>query len=92
MVPVMAAIVVTGGHTLKGSESVITVDQLDPGADAMAQQAAGTLPEEPATSAIAAPQPATHSRAIDPEIVAPPELPADGLERIEPREFAQRLA
>ncbi|RUX43197.1 thermonuclease family protein, partial [Mesorhizobium sp. M7A.F.Ca.CA.002.09.1.1] len=40
MVPVMAAIVVTGGHTLKGSESVITVDQLDPGADAMAQQAA----------------------------------------------------
>ncbi|MEV8744226.1 thermonuclease family protein [Mesorhizobium sp. M7A.F.Ca.CA.002.03.1.1] len=92
MVPVMAAIVVTGGHTLKGSESVITVDQLDPGADAMAQQAAGTLPEEPATSAIAAPQPATHSRAIDPEIVAPPELPADGLERIEPREPLSKLA
>ncbi|WP_348629878.1 thermonuclease family protein [Mesorhizobium sp. M7A.F.Ca.US.005.03.1.1] len=95
MVPVMAAIVVTGGRTLKGSESVITVDQLDPGADAMAQQAAGTLPEEPATSAIAAPQPpkpATHSRAIDPEIVAPPELPADGLERIEPREPLSKLA
>ncbi|RVA42538.1 thermonuclease family protein, partial [Mesorhizobium sp. M7A.F.Ca.US.001.01.1.1] len=95
MVPVMAAIVVTGGRTLKGSESVITVDQLDPGADAMAQQAAVTLPEEPATSAIAAPQPpkpATHSRAIDPEIVAPPELPADGLERIEPREPLSKLA
>ncbi|RWO44859.1 MAG: thermonuclease family protein [Mesorhizobium sp.] len=95
MVPVMAAMVVTGGRTLKGSESVITVDQLDPGADTMAQQAAGTVPQEPATSAIAAPQPpkpAPHSRAIDPEIVAPPELPADGLERVEPREPLSKLA
>ncbi|WP_368773591.1 thermonuclease family protein [Mesorhizobium sp. M7A.F.Ca.MR.362.00.0.0] len=95
MVPVMAAMVVAGGRTLKGSESVITVDQLDPGADTMAQQAAGTVPQEPATSAIAAPQPpkpAPHSRAIDPEIVAPPELPADGLERVEPREPLSKLA
>lgn len=95
MVPVMAAMVVTGGRTLKGSESVIRVDQLDPGADTMAQQAAGTVPQEPATSAIAAPQPpkpAPHSRAIDPEIVAPPELPAEGLERVEPREPLSKLA
>ncbi|RUZ01930.1 thermonuclease family protein, partial [Mesorhizobium sp. M7A.F.Ca.CA.002.15.1.1] len=32
MVPVMAAIVVTGGHTLKGRESVITLGQLVAGA------------------------------------------------------------
>ncbi|WP_352895044.1 thermonuclease family protein [Mesorhizobium sp. M1342] len=95
MLPVMAAMVVAGGRTLKGSDSVVTVDQLDPGADTMAQQAAGTVPQEPATSAIAAPQapkPGPHSRAIDPEIVAPPELPADGLERVEPREPLSKLA
>jgi endonuclease YncB( thermonuclease family) len=95
MVPAMAAMVVTGGRTLKGSDSVVTVDQLDPGADAIARQDAETGPEEPATSAIAAPQPpqpAPHSRAIDPEIVAPPELPAEGLERVEPREPLSKLA
>ncbi|TIU39054.1 MAG: thermonuclease family protein, partial [Mesorhizobium sp.] len=36
MVPVMAAMVVAGGRTLKGSDSVVTVDQLDPGADTIA--------------------------------------------------------
>jgi endonuclease YncB( thermonuclease family) len=95
MVPVMAAMVVTGGRTLKGSDSVVTVDQLDPGADTIAQEGAETVPAEPATSAIAAPQPpkpALHSRAIDPEIVAPPELSAEGLERVEPREPLSRLA
>jgi endonuclease YncB( thermonuclease family) len=95
MVPVMAAMVVAGGRTLKGSDSVVTVDQLDPGADTIAQEGAETVPAEPATSAIAAPQPpkpALHSRAIDPEIVAPPELSAEGLERVEPREPLSRLA
>ncbi|UVK43590.1 thermonuclease family protein [Mesorhizobium sp. AR07] len=87
MVPVMAAIVVAGGRTLKGSESAITVDQVDPGAD--------TVPEEPPTSAISAPQPAkpeAHSRAIDPELVAPPELPTGELERVEPRAPLSKLA
>ena len=95
MVPVMAALVVAGGRTLKGSDSVVAVDQLDPGADTMSQQGADTVPEEPATSAISTPQPpkpAAHSRAIDPEIVAPPELPADELERVEPREPLSKLA
>ncbi|RWC60807.1 MAG: thermonuclease family protein [Mesorhizobium sp.] len=95
MVPVMAAMVVAGGRTLKGGDSVVTVDQLDPGADTVSQPGAETVPDEPATSAIAAPQPpkpAPHSRAIDPEIIAPPEQTAEGLERVEPREPLSKLA
>ncbi|MER8573908.1 thermonuclease family protein [Mesorhizobium sp. M1338] len=95
MVPVMAAMVVTGGRTLNGSDSVVTVDQLDPGADTIAREDADMVPEEPATWAISNPQPpkpAPHSRAIDPDLVAPPELPAEELERVEPREPLSKLA
>ena len=95
MVPVMAAMVVAGGRTLKGSESVVTVDQVDPGADTISQEGAETVLAEPATSAITAPQPpkpASHSRAIDPEIIVPPELPAEELERVEPRPPLSKLA
>ncbi|WP_375162677.1 thermonuclease family protein [Mesorhizobium sp. Mes31] len=95
MVPVMAALVVAGGRTLKRSDSIVAVEQVDPGADTIPQQGADTVPEEPATSAISAPQPpkpAPRSRAIDPEIVAPPELPAEGLERVEPRAPLSKLA
>ncbi|MER9330865.1 thermonuclease family protein [Mesorhizobium sp. M0152] len=95
MVPVMAALVVAGGRTLKGSDSVVTVDQIDPGADTIARQGAGTVPEEPATSAISVPQPpkpAPHSRAIDPETIAPPDLPSEELQRVEPREPLSKLA
>lgn len=95
LVPVMAALVVAGGRTLKRSDSVVTVDQVDPGADTIPQQGAGTGPEEPATSSLAAPQPpkpAPHSRAIDPQVIAPPELPAEGLERVEPRAPLSKLA
>lgn len=95
MVPVMAAMVIAGGRAVKGGDSVIAVDQIDPGADVAAGEGAETVPEEPATSAIPAPEPpgvAPHSRAIDPEIVAPPSLPAEGLERIEPRAPLSKLA
>ncbi|WP_348642362.1 thermonuclease family protein [Mesorhizobium sp. B2-3-11] len=95
MVPIMAALVVAGGRTLKGSASTVAVDQIDPGADTIPRADTGTVPEEPATSAIAAPQPpkpAAHSRAIDPQVVAPPELPAGELERVEPREPLSKLA
>ncbi|WP_411908735.1 thermonuclease family protein [Mesorhizobium sp. ESP7-2] len=95
MVPVMAALVVAGGRTLKGSASTVAVDQIDPGADTIPQADTGTVPEEPATSAIPAPQPPkpeAHSRAIDPQVVAPPELPAGELERVEPREPLSKLA
>ena len=91
----MAAMVVAGGRTLKGSDSVVTVDQLDPGADTISRQGADTVLEEPATSAISAPQPpkpAPHSRAIDPEIIAQPQLPAEELERVEPRAPLSKLA
>ncbi|WP_027054469.1 hypothetical protein [Mesorhizobium erdmanii] len=99
MVPVMAALVVAGSRTLKGSESTVAVDQIDPGADKTSQ--AGTTDtgaEEPVTSAIPAPAaavpstPAVHSRAIDPDVVAPPELPTGELERVEPREPLSKLA
>ncbi|WP_411970179.1 thermonuclease family protein [Mesorhizobium sp. BH1-1-4] len=95
MVPAMAALVVAGGRTLKGSESTVVVDQIDPGADTIPQADTGTAPEEPATSAIPAsqpPKPAAHSRAIDPDVVAPPELPTEELERVEPRAPLSKLA
>ncbi|WP_348524623.1 thermonuclease family protein [Mesorhizobium huakuii] len=97
MVPVMAALVVAGGRTLKGSQSTVAIDQIDPGADTISQAGTDAGSEEPATSAIPAPapptpKPAVHSRAIDPDVVAPPELPAGELERVEPREPLSKLA
>ncbi|MFW8691810.1 MULTISPECIES: thermonuclease family protein [Mesorhizobium] len=98
MVPVMAALVVAGGRTLKGSQVTVAVDQIDPGADTIPQAGAEAGSEEPATSAIPAPaaapppKPAVHSRAIDPDVVAPPELPTGELERVEPREPLSKLA
>lgn len=98
----MAALVVAGGHSLKGSESVVAVDQIDP-ASALPGQDADVAPREPitaepATSAILAPaapqppKPVAHSRAIDPDVVAPPEVPAEELERVEPRAPLSDLA
>ncbi|WP_348643324.1 thermonuclease family protein [Mesorhizobium sp. B2-7-1] len=92
-IPVMAALVVAGGRAVKGHESTIAVDQIDP--DALADPGTETPPEEPATSAIpapAAPQPPVHSRAIDPETVAPPALSDNQLERVEPRAPLSDLA
>ncbi|WP_363249111.1 thermonuclease family protein [Mesorhizobium sp.] len=107
-VPAMAALVVAGGRSLKGSESVVAVDQIDPAADAILGQDPDAAPQdpatqepavkEPATSAIPAPaspqppKPAAHSRAIDPEVVAPPELSEELLERVEPRAPLSDLA
>ena len=92
-VPLMAALVVVGGRSLKGGESVVKVDQIDPAADAMPQAGTGadTALEEPATSAIPEPadpqppKPVVHSRAIDPDVVALPAAPDQELERVEPR-------
>ncbi|WFP62968.1 thermonuclease family protein [Mesorhizobium sp. WSM4904] len=97
-VPAMAALVVAGGRSLKGSESTLTVDQIDPAADMIPGQDTGPAPQEPATSAIMAPaappppKPVVHSRAIDPDIVALPELPTGELERVEPRAPLSDLA
>ncbi|WP_296746274.1 thermonuclease family protein [Mesorhizobium sp.] len=90
-IPLMVALVVAGGRALKGGESVVTVDRIDPGADTMQQSGSDAAPEEPATSAITAPdapqppKPVLHSRAIDPDVVAPPGTPDEELERVEPR-------
>jgi endonuclease YncB( thermonuclease family) len=91
-IPVMVAIVVAGGRALHHEAPAITVDQIDPDTEA--------VPEEPATSAIPEIQPAqppvhsppVHSRAIDPEAIAPPPLPAEDLERVEPRAPLSDLA
>jgi endonuclease YncB( thermonuclease family) len=91
-VPAMMALVVLGGRTLQPGETSVVVDQIDPGADA--------IPEEPATSAIPQIQPARppvhsptmRSRAIDPEAIAPPPLPAEEFERVEPRAPLSDLA
>lgn len=96
-VPLMAALVVIGGRSLKGSESAITVDRIDPGAATMSQPGSDA-PEEPATSAIPVPiapqppKPVMHSRAIDPDVVAPPGSPDEEVERVEPRPPLSDLA
>lgn len=95
-IPAMAALVVAGGRTLKTHESVITVDPIDP--DTLSASGADTPPQEPATSAISAPaapqppKPVAHSRAIDPQVVAPPDLPDEELVRVEPRAPLSDLA
>ncbi|CDX24581.1 conserved exported hypothetical protein [Mesorhizobium sp. ORS 3324] len=97
-VPAMAALVVAGGRSLKGSESVVAVDQIDQAANAKAGQGTDASPEEPATSAILAPaapqppKPAVHSRAIDSDVVARPELSEEQLERVAPRAPLSDLA
>jgi endonuclease YncB( thermonuclease family) len=85
-IPAMAAIVVAGGHALHRDESVVTLDQIQ---DVEAE------PDAPATSAVPDPQPAKPvmpSRAIDPEAIAPPPLPAEELVRVEPRAPLSDLA
>ena len=91
-VPAMVALVVAGGRVLQPEQSSVVIDRIDPGIDA--------VPEEPATSAIpetqpakpAVPSPPVHSRAIDPEAIAPPPLPSEELERVEPRAPLSDLA
>ncbi|WP_348641955.1 thermonuclease family protein [Mesorhizobium sp. B2-4-19] len=98
MIPVMAALVVAGGRALRGSQGTVAVDQIDPGVDTISQAGTDAGSDEPATSAIPAPavppppKPAVHSRAIDPDVVAPPELRAGELERVEPRQPLSKLA
>nr|WP_217575257.1 thermonuclease family protein [Mesorhizobium sp. GbtcB19] len=102
----MAALVAAGGRTVKGHESVVAVDQIDPIADTLPIAGGGTLsasgadapPQEPATSSIPAPaapqpqKPVVHSRPIDPDVVAPPALSDNELERVEPRAPLSDLA
>ncbi|TIW37925.1 MAG: thermonuclease family protein, partial [Mesorhizobium sp.] len=64
-------------------------------AETTAEQGADMPPEAPATAALPPPQPVkppAHSRTIDPEVVAPPQLPSGELERVEPRAPLSDLA
>lgn len=62
---------------------------------ARAQAGMAAQSKAPATSAIPQPKtarPEAHSRAIDPKIVAPPQLQSEELERVEPRAPLSELA
>ncbi|MEO5756052.1 MAG: thermonuclease family protein [Mesorhizobium sp.] len=83
----MAALVVAGGRVVLPDGDTVPVDEI--------QADAETQAEAPLTAAIPQPEPArpmVHSRAIDPELVAPPPLPAEELERVEPRAPLSKLA
>ncbi|MER9441008.1 thermonuclease family protein [Mesorhizobium sp. M0340] len=85
-IPAMATAIVAGGRAVQ-SESGGAREQIQVGAEPQ--------PAAPATSAIPKPVPAkqaAHSRAIDPEIVVPPQLGSNELERIEPRAPLSDLA
>jgi endonuclease YncB( thermonuclease family) len=84
---VIGAAIVAGGRTVLHDESVRVAAPAQPG---MAAQS-----EAPATSAIPRPKmvrPEAHSRAIDPEVIAPPRLQPQELERVEPRAPLSELA
>ena len=92
VVPVMVAIVVAGGRTLHQDEPRHHRGPDRPGYRGRARGAGDVgHRRDPARQASRA-SPPVHSRAIDPEAVAPPALPAEGLERVEPREPLSELA
>jgi endonuclease YncB( thermonuclease family) len=83
----MAAAIVAGGRAVRHGENGRVAERAQAG---MAAQS-----EAPATPAIPRPEaarPQVHSRAIDPEIVLPPQLQAEELERVEPRAPLSDLA
>lgn len=83
----MGAAIAAGGRAVLHDEN---------GRVAARAQAGMAVPSvAPATSAISRPKaarPEAHSRAIDPEIVAPPQLQPEELERVEPRAPLSDLA
>ncbi|RUU47292.1 thermonuclease family protein [Mesorhizobium sp. M6A.T.Ce.TU.002.03.1.1] len=84
---VMGAAIVAGGRAVLHDESVRVA--------ARAQAGMAAQSEAPATSAIPRPKvarPEAHSRAIDPEVIAPPQLQSEELERVEPRAPLSELA
>jgi endonuclease YncB( thermonuclease family) len=83
----MIAAVATGGRVVQRGDDIGAVDQIQADVEAQANV--------PATAAIPKPvasKPEALSRTIDPELVAPPQLPAEALERIEPRAPLSKLA
>jgi len=92
---VMGASVVAGGRVVLRGTGPGPVDEIQAGSDVQAEMPAEAQTDAPATSALPKPTaagPEAHSRAIEPAIVAPPQLPAEGLERVEPRAPLSKLA
>ncbi|MET3578314.1 endonuclease YncB(thermonuclease family) [Mesorhizobium robiniae] len=86
-------ILATGAAIVAGGRAVLHDENVRVAARAQAGMAAQS--EAPATSAIPRPEvarPEAHSRAIDPEVIAPPQLQAEELERVEPRAPLSELA
>jgi endonuclease YncB( thermonuclease family) len=83
----MGAAIVTGGRAVMRGENGRLA--------ARPQASMAAKADAPATSAIPRPEvarPEAHSRAIDPEVIAPPQLQAEELERVEPRAPLSDLA
>ncbi|GLS37517.1 hypothetical protein GCM10010869_31110 [Mesorhizobium tianshanense] len=83
----IAAAIVAGGRAVLHGENY--------DAAVWAQPSVAAQSETSATAAIPRPdaaRPEAHSRAIDPEVVAPPQLQAEELERLEPRAPLSDLA
>ncbi|MER8828208.1 thermonuclease family protein [Mesorhizobium sp. M0938] len=86
-------ILAIGAAIVTGGRAVMRVENGRVAARPQASMAAQS--EAPATSAIPRSEvarPEAHSRAIDPEVVAPPQLQAEELERVEPRAPLSELA
>ncbi|TIT01264.1 thermonuclease family protein [Mesorhizobium sp.] len=86
-------ILVIGTAIVAGGRAVLHDESVRVAARAQAGKQAQT--EAPATSAILRPKvarPEAHSRAIDPEVIAPPQLQSEELERVEPRAPLSELA
>lgn len=81
---VMAASVAIGGHAVLRQQETVVVEEAT--APAPVEPSTATIPEKRAEKAL------VRSRAIDPEIVAPPQFAAGQLERVEPRAPLSTLA
>lgn len=90
---VMAAAVMTGGHAILRSQGLGGADQFQPDLDVSDVLATET---PPVTAAIREPAPSRspplRSRAVETEAIASLPLPAEGLERVEPRAPLSELA
>ncbi|RWM54263.1 thermonuclease family protein [Mesorhizobium sp.] len=89
----VSTILVIGAAIAAGGRAVLHDENSRVAARAQAGMAAQS--EAPATSANPRPKaarPEAHSRAIDPEVVAPPQLQPEELERVEPRAPLSDLA
>ncbi|PTE07227.1 thermonuclease family protein [Mesorhizobium helmanticense] len=83
----MGTAIVAGGRVIRRDENASSGDQVQAGLEARSDMPAATaIPKHQAA------KPEAHSRTIDPEIVAQPQLQTEELQRVEPRAPLSELA